>query len=278
MPELPEIECVVRSLREVLNEASIGGIRFFRSDLRWPVPISEISSYCTNSPVHSITRVAKYILINLGQGSLILHLGMSGNVFSKTSSTPCVPHTHAIFEVKKMDGNNVFLHFVDPRRFGAILFCTKRQLTLFPLFKHLGPDPLTAANLSSMLFEKSRGKKIAIKAFIMNSKNLVGVGNIYANESLFLARINPKRFASNLDFVEWEELTSCIKKTLTEAILAGGTTLKDYRTISGENGLFKNRLLVYGRKNMACKVCASTLTDTHLGGRATYFCPQCQAF
>lgn len=278
MPELPEVECLTNSLSEILAGKKIVGFWFGRKDLRWPIPIRDLKLKFANQEIISVTRRSKYILISTEPGIMAIHLGMSGNILFLPKNLSTRPHTHGIFTVS--NGNNPlgYLHFVDPRRFGSIHFVPKNQLEQHFLFKNLGPEPLSTPYLAEHLFEQSRGKAVAVKTFIMNAHYLVGVGNIYANESLFLSGIHPLRQTKSVSLIEWERLVNDIKNVLKKAIAAGGTSFKDYKNIDGESGYFKVALNIYGKEAAPCVQCGSLIAMIRLSGRATYFCPRCQNF
>jgi formamidopyrimidine-DNA glycosylase len=276
MPELPEIECLTRDLKEKLENCVFGSITFNRLDLRWTIPDDKIIQYVSYQKILKVFRRSKYIVVAVPRGYLIVHLGMSGNILLSKTQTPIKPHTHVIFEILNGMRLTGYLHFIDPRRFGSISFCDVPNLGEFPLFKWLGPDPLHSQDITRILIEKSRRTKISIKTFIMNAKNIVGVGNIYANEALFMANIHPFQLASQLSESEWQKLSEAIKKVLLEAIAAGGTSFKDYRTLQGVAGNYKEKLLVYDREGLACIYCETKIVATRHQSRSTYFCPQCQ--
>lgn len=276
MPELPEIECLTRDLKTLLENCSIGRISCYRSDLRWPIPISEMTEKVSHNEIVTIFRRSKYIVIGVPKGFLIFHLGMSGNIYFSILEDFSIPHTHVTIEILNHRDTVGYLHFIDPRRFGSISFCSNQCISDFRLFKFLGPDPLTHPDLADVLAQKSRKKKSTIKSFIMDSKNIVGVGNIYASEVLFRAKIHPFRPASELSKKNWDDLSKTIREVLLEAIAAGGTSFKDYRALGGGLGNFREKLLVYGREKKPCQVCGSEIVATRHQSRSTYFCPLCQ--
>ena len=280
MPELPEVECLTRAVQEVLEGRTISEAVFHRPDLRWPIPTKEFVDLLVGSPVLKVRRRSKYMLVETAKGCGIFHLGMTGNILMSQEEEPSWKHTHASFRIldqkKKQGRDSLYLHFVDPRRFGCILACSTKELADHPLLLKLGPEPLDKVDLAGHLWERSRGKTVAVKNFLMDAHNVVGVGNIYANESLFRARVRPTRQASKVKRLEWDRIAAEIQAVLKEAIIAGGTSFRDYRHADGKPGYFELALQVYGREGDDCGQCSSVIKHKKIGGRATYYCPQCQ--
>lgn len=275
MPELPEVECLTRAVQGVLEGRAIQEAVFHRGDLRWPIPIEHFQRLLVKTPILSVRRRSKYMLIETKRGYGIFHLGMSGNMLLSDSAESQWKHTHASFRIED-EGRVRFLHFVDPRRFGCILCCSKDEFATHPLLVDLGPEPLDSDNLAEHLWQKSRGKTVAVKNFLMDAHVVVGVGNIYANESLFRAGIRPTRQAAKVKRDEWDHLAVAIREVLKEAIRAGGTSFRDYRHADGEPGYFELALRVYGREKEDCVTCEAAIKHKRISGRATYYCPQCQ--
>ena len=269
MPELPEVETTRRGLEPLIVNRQIKSVHIYQKRLRWEIP-SHLSDTLQNKTINKISRRAKYLLIDFNVGQLVMHLGMSGSISVVPTSEPLKKHHH--FELK-LD-NSVSIRFHDPRRFGSILW--QRNNKQLNLLKNLGPEPLSYEFNDSSLYKASRGKKKSIKAFIMDSNIVVGVGNIYASESLFLSGISPKREAGKISRNRYQALTQCIKKILTDAINNGGTTLNDFSNVDGEPGYFAQVLSVYGRNNMPCNRCDGTIKRIVQNQRATYYCPKCQ--
>ncbi|MCF6180136.1 MAG: bifunctional DNA-formamidopyrimidine glycosylase/DNA-(apurinic or apyrimidinic site) lyase [Geopsychrobacter sp.] len=270
MPELPEVETVRRGL-----EPRVCGRRITRAvcrvaKLRLPLD-PQLDALVRGQRIHAITRRAKYLLFGLDRGTLLLHLGMSGVLRLVDQDCPVVKHDHLDLHLD----NRQLLRYNDTRRFGLLLYLQGEPLT-HRLLSHLGPEPLGHDLAEDYLFIRSRNRKLAIKNFIMDQKVLVGVGNIYASEALFVAGIDPRRMAASLSRKEACTLLEAIQSILTEAIAAGGTTLKDFRQSDGKPGYFKQRLQVYGRKEQGCLRCGEPLRSLVLGQRSTFFCPQCQ--
>lgn len=269
MPELPEVETTLRGIEKSLTGAYIARLIVRDSRLRWPIP-QNLSARLEGRQIVSLARRAKYILINLQQGSLIWHLGMSGSMRIVDSHTEIRKHDHVDLELT--DGD--VLRFNDPRRFGCLLWAD--DALAHTLLCSLGPEPLGESFDGDYLYKKSRGRRIAIKQFIMDQKVVVGVGNIYASEALYLAGILPARQVTRIARMRYEALAQQIKLVLHRAIDQGGTTLRDFSQTDGRPGYFVQHLAVYGRKGRACKVCGDTIRNKIIGQRASYYCPVCQ--
>jgi formamidopyrimidine-DNA glycosylase len=238
--------------------------------LRWPIA-AHLESTLRGQTVRGIDRRAKYILIRLDSGTLILHLGMSGSLRLVKSGTPPKLHDHWDIGVD----SGWVLRFHDPRRFGS-LHWTEADPTLHPLLAKLAPEPLSPAFDGDYLHRATRKRSVAIKHLIMNSQVVVGVGNIYASEALFRARVSPRRAARRLTRQEAKKLAQAIRDVLGEAIKIGGTTLRDYVNADGEPGYFRQKLFVYERAGEACRVCKSPVRQFVQGQRSTYWCSTCQ--
>jgi formamidopyrimidine-DNA glycosylase len=238
--------------------------------LRWPIA-PNFEAAIRGQTVRSVERRAKYILIRVDAGTLILHLGMSGSLRLVKQDTP--PKSHDHWDIR-VDGGWV-LRFHDPRRFGS-LHWTETDPTLHPLLAKLAPEPLSRAFDGEYLYRATRKRSVALKQFIMNSHVVVGVGNIYASEALFRARISPRRAARRLTRKEAGALAQAIKDVLGEAIKIGGTTLRDYVNADGAPGYFRQKLFVYERAGAACRVCRSAVKQFVQGHRSTYWCSTCQ--
>ena len=269
MPELPEVETTRKGLEPLIVNRQIRSVHIYKKKLRWEIPAHLVDTL-KNQTIKKISRRAKYLLINFNHGQLVIHLGMSGSISVAPDREPLKKHHH--FELK-LD-NNTSMRFHDPRRFGSILWQNNNEQLV--LLKNLGPEPLSDEFDDSSLFNSSIGKTKNIKAFIMDSNVVVGVGNIYASESLFLAGISPKRQAGKTSKNRYRILTKCIKKILSDAINNGGTTLNDFSNVDGEPGYFAQILSVYGRNNMPCNRCDGTIKRIVQNQRATYYCSKCQ--
>lgn len=268
MPELPEVEVSRLGVQPYLLKQNIQHIVVRDDRLRWPVP--DAIKSIVNQPILSITRRAKYILIELDGGHIVLHLGMSGTLRVVEVTTPPKKHDH----IDIVLGSGKCLRLNDPRRFGSCLWQVKGEM--LSQLANLGPEPLTDDFDANRLFEYSRNKQTPIKAFIMDNRVVVGVGNIYANESLFLAGIDPRRAAGKVSKKRYQTLTSYIKQVLDKAIQQGGTTLKDFTNADGNPGYFSQHLRVYGRAGESCECCDSLIKSKVIGQRNTFFCTQCQ--
>jgi formamidopyrimidine-DNA glycosylase len=270
MPELPEVETTRRGIAPHITGHTVSKVIVRESRLRWPVP-KGLGRNLKGQRINSVERRGKYLLLQTGVGTLILHLGMSGSLRVVPANTPAEKHDHVdiVFE------NNQCLRLRDPRRFGSI-FWTRNDPLQHERLAGLGPEPLDETLNGNYLFAKSRGRRITIKQFIMDSRVVVGVGNIYASESLFRAGIRPQREAGRISKVRYERLSSAIKQVISEAIQAGGTTLRDFTNSDGKPGYFSQQLNVYGRQGEPCYACGQKIQQVTLGQRASYFCPRCQ--
>ena len=270
MPELPEVETTRRGIEPHVLDNTLARVVVRNASLRWPVP-RHLNRSVAGQTVQSLQRRGKYLLLGFTSGTVIIHLGMSGSLRVLDCNIPQQKHDHVDFVFQ----NGQCLRLRDPRRFGAVLYTSKDPLQ-HKLLADLGPEPLERTFSGEHLFRHSRGKKIAIKLFIMNSKIVVGVGNIYANEALFLAGINPRRSAGRLSAERCAQLAEAIKTVLRAAIKAGGTTLRDFTAEDGRPGYFQQQLHVYGKAGEPCSRCGTAIKHISLGQRATYYCPHCQ--
>lgn len=270
MPELPEVETTLRGIEPHIVGHKVTNVVVRFPKLRWPIP-TDLREHLVGKKVQSLTRRGKYILIEFKAGTLILHLGMSGRTRILPEWTPAEKHDHVdiIFD------QGIILRFTDPRRFGALLWC-KGPSENDPLLKNLGKEPLSHAFNASFLYKITRTIKRPIKNVLMDSKIVTGVGNIYAAESLFLAKISPIRPAQSLSKEECAALCRAIKRVLKEAIQAGGTTIRDFSGTTGLPGYFVQKLSVYGRSGQKCLYCGKALKNMKIGQRSTVFCPNCQ--
>jgi len=268
MPELPEVETTRRGIAPHILGQVINGAVVRQAQLRWPVP--ELDHLLRGRQVQAVERRAKYILIRFAHGTLIVHLGMSGSLRLVPVGT--APRTHDHVDLL-CAGNCLRLH--DPRRFGAMLWAEGDPLA-HPRLRDLGPEPLSDAFDGVYLQRMARGRKLAIKALLMDGKVVVGVGNIYATEALFSAGIHPARASQRVSGQRLERLTHEVKIVLANAIERGGTTLRDFLNESGQPGYFAQELLAYGRAGLPCKHCGTLLKTRQIGQRASAYCPSCQ--
>jgi len=269
MPELPEVETSRRGIEPHIVNATIARVIIRERRLRWPVART-VDRNLPGATVTSVGRRAKYLLINTNTGTAILHLGMSGSVCILDHGTPAGVHDHVDFEFD----TGLLLRFRDPRRFGSLHW--SRAPLSHRLLRSLGPEPLGQEFDGNYLWRTSRGRKVSAKQFIMNAQVVVGVGNIYASESLYLAGISPRRAAGRIALRRYVMLAESIRSVLTKAIRAGGTTLRDFYGGDGEAGYFKHELQVYDREDEPCYRCKSPITAIVQGQRRTYYCKRCQ--
>lgn len=269
MPELPEVETSRRGIAPHIEGQTVTRVVVRDRRLRWPVP-TELDREMPGATIRSVGRRAKYLLIESDAGTAIMHLGMSGHVYVIDAGTPGGVHDHVDIEFE----SGKALRLTDPRRFGSLHWSDKPLE--HHLLRRLGPEPLSDAFTGSCLHTRSRGRRVAVKNFIMNAHVVVGVGNIYASESLFRAGINPKRAAGRIALPRYEKLAAAIKAVLERAIRAGGTTLRDFYGGNGESGYFQQELDVYGRADQPCKVCSTPITSVVIGQRNTFYCKHCQ--
>ena len=269
MPELPEVETTARGIKPHIINHPVNDIQLRHTQLRWPIP-QNLLSHIKNEKVISIVRRAKYLLINFATGTLLIHLGMSGNLRICSLNTKAQKHDHVdiIF-------SDCLLRFTDPRRFGAILWLGLAP-ELSPLLSKLGPEPLSEEFNSQYLYTSAQSRKLPVKQFIMDQKVVAGVGNIYATEALFMARISPSRSAGNISQKRYQLLVNAIKDILQQAIQQGGTTLKDFVGGDGKPGYFQQTLHVYGKSGEKCPNCQTPLKTIKLGSRTTVYCTKCQ--
>lgn len=270
MPELPEVETTRRGIAPHIERKVLTEMRVRQTQLRWPVP-DDMPAIVRGQKVLEVSRRGKYLLISFEQGTALWHLGMSGSLRIVEANAPVGKHDH----VDWLFNQNLILRYNDPRRFGALLW-TEDPIETHPLLSHLGPEPLTENFSGQYLFDKSRRKSLAVKAFVMDSKVVVGVGNIYANEALFASGIHPLKSCSKVSAKKYELLADNIKLILSNAIARGGTTLRDFVGGDGKPGYFAQELAVYGRGGEACKRCAKILTEKRLAQRTTVYCTACQ--
>lgn len=271
MPELPEVETVLRGLIPHLEQVIIQQAIIRNPLLRWPIP-ANLNQCLSAQRIMKLSRRGKYLLMHFPKGTLILHLGMSGSLRILDHTTPAGIHDH--FEL--VFSNGTLLRYNDPRRFGAILWTLEEPLS-HPLLSSIGMEPLSLDFNGQYLQRRAMHRRTAVKSFIMNSKILAGVGNIYAAEALFLAGIHPNLPVNQLNSPQWDHLAKAIQGILESAIAKGGTTLKDYVNSEGKPGYFSQDLLVYGRAGLACKRCQRILSTSRLNQRSTVFCAHCQA-
>jgi formamidopyrimidine-DNA glycosylase len=273
MPELPEVETVRRSLELTLPGHIITDICVREPRLRFAVDETQLIDLILRRKVVRLARRAKYLIIHFTKGScLIVHLGMTGQVLILPADAPLDKHDHVIFALN----NGLEMRFRDPRRFGCVIAVEEENLHNHKALKALGPEPLADEFTPEYLFRRSRNSKKPVKNFIMDQQTVVGVGNIYASEALFLAGIHPLRATGRISLPRWQKLHAAIRQVLNEAIALGGTTIDDFRNSDGSSGYFQQMLRVYGRKGEPCGQCQTPIRSQVLAGRSTFFCPRCQ--
>ena len=268
MPELPEVEITRRGIEPHLEGRTITSVEVREPRLRWRIP-AEVGALA-GAKILSVKRRAKYILVDCGRGHLILHLGMSGSLRIVQRATPIQKHDHFDLVV----GSKI-LRLRDPRRFGAVLWTADAPETHL-LLANLGVEPLSTQFNAGMLHKLSRGHRVAIKLFLMDAKKVVGVGNIYANEALFRAGINPRTKAGRLSAERCARLVEEVKDTLKAAIRAGGSSLRDFVHSDGSSGYAQQDYFVYGRTGEPCRKCGTPIRRVVMGQRASFYCPSCQ--
>ncbi len=269
MPELPEVEVTRLGIAPHLIDRRISTVIVREPRLRRPVN-ADLPSRLQGQTIHRLWRRGKYLLADLDTGQLLLHLGMSGHLRVLPATIPAQRHDH----IDLVLDNDQCLRFHDPRRFGLLLWGP--DWSTDPLLQHLGPEPLGGDFGGDYLYTRSRGHHQAIKTFLMDAHNVVGVGNIYANESLFSAGIDPRRAAGRISRARYQHLAEAIVEILQAAIAEGGTTLRDFTRPDGEKGYFRLSLAVYGREEEPCVRCGAPLRGLRIGGRSSFFCGYCQ--
>ena len=270
MPELPEVETTRRGISAHLTGRRVVRVDVREPRLRWPVP-TELPRVLAGQAIEAVERRGKYLLLRTRGGTLILHLGMSGSLQVVPAAAGPGPHDHVDVV---LEGGQA-LRLTDPRRFGCLLWTPGDPLR-HPLLAGLGPEPFDTAFTGAYLYGQTRGRRAPVKALLMDSHVVAGVGNIYANESLFLAGIHPGRPAGRIGLARYGRLAGAVRAVLEEAIRAGGTTLRDFVGVDGQPGYFAQRLRVYEREGKPCEVCGHSLHRRIIGQRASYFCPRCQ--
>jgi formamidopyrimidine-DNA glycosylase len=273
MPELPEIEVLRRSLEPHLLGDRIERVEVRNKSLREPVDSAGLRRAAAGREVEALRRRSKYLLIDLAGGrTVVVHLGMSGRLTLAPAGTPLEPHEHVAFHLRS--GRRLRLR--DPRRFGMVLALPTAGLAEDPHFAHLGVEPLEPGYAGSTLAAASRGRRGPVKPFLMDATVVVGLGNIYAAETLFRAGVHPKRSVARISERSWERLAGSSIEVLRHAIDQGGTTLNDFADGEGRSGYFQVALAVYGREGEPCPACAAPVRRIVQAGRSTFYCPRCQ--
>lgn len=270
MPELPEVETTRRGLEPHLRGQTIARVVVRNRNLRWPVPVARLKQL-TGCAVRAVARRGKYLLIDCTDGWLIIHLGMSGSLRIVPGNTPFGKHDH--FDLILASG--LLMRLTDPRRFGAVLW-EAEDPNRHPLLARLAPEPLESEFDAKWLFTRTRRRSAAIKAVLMDSHIVTGVGNIYANEALFRAGVRPGVGAGRLSRAQCARLVDAVKQTLAAAIAAGGSTLRDFFAADGSPGYFQDHYKVYGRFGLPCRDCGTPIKSLRQAQRSSFYCPQCQ--
>jgi formamidopyrimidine-DNA glycosylase len=270
MPELPEVETTRRGLLPHLRGRRIRGVVVRNPNLRWPVP-ADLSRRLTGEEVLDVRRRGKYLVFDCRRGHLLVHLGMSGRLTLVPEGEPARAHDHVDV---RFEGERS-LRLTDPRRFGAMLW-VRGPAEDHALLRELGLEPFDPAFTGRALQAKARGRRVAVKHFLMDSHVVTGVGNIYASEALFHAGIHPLRSAGRISRPRWDRLAESVRSTLERALAAGGTTLRDFASAEGHPGWFQNECAVYGREGEPCPACATPIRAVRQGQRSTFYCPACQ--
>jgi len=269
MPELPEVETTLRGIRPWLEGQRVEQLLLRDRRLRWPVPDAVLQAQ--GARVEALHRRAKYLVLATDAGGdLLIHLGMSGSL--RVITDGAMPRKHDHFDLVT---EQAVIRYNDPRRFGALLWVEPPRET-HPLLVHLGPEPLGDQFSGRHLYEASRGRRVAVKNFIMDGRVVVGVGNIYASEALFMAGIHPRRAAGRIALARFEALAAAIRDVLARSIRQGGTTLRDYVNSDGAPGYFALNLLTYGRDGKPCLQCGEPIRHAVIGQRSSFYCPRCQ--
>ena len=272
MPELPEVETTRRGIEPHVLGQQVKQVILRQPQLRWPVP-AELVSELPGRSIETVQRRAKYLLLKAGDRHLLIHLGMSGRLRIVPATTPAGKHDHLDIVL----ASDQALRLNDPRRFGAALWITE-DYSKHALFAHLGPEPLSEAFCGQRLYDLSRKRRVAVKNFIMDSKTVVGVGNIYASEALHRVGIHPVREAGRISLQRYQKLAEAIKHVLSDSITQGGTTLRDFVGADGGTGYYQLALSVYGKTGEPCPRCGvdHRIHNKLIGQRSSFYCPHCQ--
>jgi formamidopyrimidine-DNA glycosylase len=276
MPELPEVEVTRRGVAPHIEGRAVREVVLRRAGLRWPFP-ALLPEILADRTVAATGRRGKYLLVEFEHGTLIIHLGMSGHLRVLPPGVPAQKHDHFDLVVDGPQGQQV-LRMTDPRRFGAVLWHPKEEgeLDSHLLLRGLGVEPLGPAFTGELLYQKTRGRSVAVKSALLAGDIVVGVGNIYCSESLFRAGINPKTPAGRIGRARYDKLAQAIRDVLAEAIVQGGSTLRDFIAVNGQSGYFQQSYFVYNRTGLPCRVCGAPIRQVKQGQRSTFYCVNCQ--
>ncbi len=276
MPELPEVEVTRRGVAPHIEGRTVHQVVLRREGLRWPFP-AQLPQLLAGHQVLRTGRRGKYLLLHFDHGTLIIHLGMSGHLRIMPSDIEPEKHDHFDLVVATPDGLRV-LRMKDPRRFGAVLWhdAADGLLEHHTLLRELGVEPLEAGFSGKLLYDQTRQRSAPVKQVLLAGDIVVGVGNIYASESLFRAGINPKTPAKRISLARYDKLAQAVREILAEAIVQGGSTLRDFISVNGQSGYFQQTYFVYDRAGVPCKVCAAPIRQIKQGQRSTFYCVNCQ--
>ena len=276
MPELPEVEVTRRGVAPHIEGRAVREVVLRRAGLRWPFP-ALLPEILADRTVAATGRRGKYLLVEFEHGTLIIHLGMSGHLRVLPPGVPAQKHDHFDLVVDGPQGRQV-LRMTDPRRFGAVLWHPKEEgeLDSHMLLRGLGVEPLGPGFSGELLYRKTRGRSVAVKSALLAGDIVVGVGNIYCSESLFRAGINPKTPAGRIGRARYDKLAQAIRDVLAEAIVQGGSTLRDFIAVNGQSGYFQQSYFVYDRTGLPCRVCGAPIRQIKQGQRSTFYCVNCQ--
>jgi len=276
MPELPEVEVTRRGVAPHIEGRTVRNVVLRRDGLRWPFP-DDLPANLAGRAVIATGRRGKYLLIHFEHGTLIIHLGMSGHLRVLPPGIPAEKHDHFDMVVEGADGTQV-LRMTDPRRFGAVLWHPREEgeLDEHLLLRGLGVEPLSEDFTGKLLWEQTRTRSAAIKQVLIAGDIVVGVGNIYCSESLFRAGINPKTAANRISAARYDRLAQAIREVLAEAIVQGGSTLRDFISVNGQSGYFQQTYFVYDRAGVPCRICGAPVRQIKQGQRSTFYCVNCQ--
>ncbi|MBB3222844.1 bifunctional DNA-formamidopyrimidine glycosylase/DNA-(apurinic or apyrimidinic site) lyase [Pseudoduganella umbonata] len=276
MPELPEVEVTRRGVAPHIEGRAVREVVLRRAGLRWPFP-ALLPEILADRTVAATGRRGKYLLVEFEHGTLIIHLGMSGHLRVLPPDVPAQKHDHFDLVVDGPQGPQV-LRMTDPRRFGAVLWHPKEEgeLDSHMLLRGLGVEPLAPGFTGELLYRKTRGRSVAVKSALLAGDIVVGVGNIYCSESLFRAGINPKTPAGRIGRARYDKLAQAIRDVLAEAIVQGGSTLRDFIAVNGQSGYFQQSYFVYDRTGLPCRVCGAPIRQIKQGQRSTFYCVNCQ--
>lgn len=275
MPELPEVETIRSGIAPYLVDQTITQIIIRNPNLRWPIP-NDLPQLLPGLTIKAVARRAKYLLLDCEAGTLIIHLGMSGSLrMLKPEPGISPPLLHKHDHVDLIINQQTIVRFRDPRRFGAVLW-HYGDIAEHPLFSHLGPEPLTSDFSAQQLYDKTRGSRVSIKQTLMNNRMVVGIGNIYANEALFHAKITPTIAAGKIGLTRFQALVPAVKSILQKAIETGGSSLRDFVNCEGNPGYFQQHYAVYGRGGDSCRQCSAVIQHIRQNQRSSFYCPCCQ--